>query len=136
MSSYSVYGIGRSQDADIQIDHTSVSRSHAELVVTADGKFYISDCNSSSGTAIRKSGSEPWEKTQQGYVAKTDAILLGGYATSVQELLLAIKDSARGQHGKSGKKGGAESEWSSKEELPEGPVRRDVITGEILKQED
>jgi pSer/pThr/pTyr-binding forkhead associated (FHA) protein len=136
MSSYSVYGIGRNPDADIQIEHSSVSRSHAELVVTADGKFYISDCNSSGGTAIRKSSTEPWEKTRQGYVAKTDAVLLGGYVTSVQELLLEIKDSAKGQHGRTGKKGGADSEWSSKDDLPEGPVRRDAITGEILKQGD
>ncbi len=136
MSNYSVYGIGRSQEVDIQIDHPSVSRFHAELVVTADGKFYISDCNSSGGTAIRKSGTEPWEKTQQGYVLKTDAILLGGYSTSVQELLVNIKDSAKGHHGRQGKLSGTDSEWSSHDDLPKGPVRRDAVTGEILKQED
>ena len=125
MSSFTVYAIGRNPDSDIHIDHPSVSRAHAELLVTADGRFYITDCNSSGGTAIRKSGTGPWEKTRQGYVAKTDAVLLGALVTSVQELLLGVR---------AGKKVAAPG--PSGDDLPEGPVRRDIFTGGILKQED
>jgi len=128
MSRFSVYSIGRSPDSDIVIEHPSVSSSHAELVVTADGRYYLNDCNSSGGTAFRKSSNDPWEKTRQGYVGKTDALLLGSHVTSVQELLTAIKE-FKG-------KGNVVSEPSSRDELPDGPVRRDAITGEILSQED
>lgn len=129
MSRFSVYGIGRSPESDIHVDHPSVSRSHAELVMTADGRFYLTDCNSSGGTSIRKAGESAWARVRQTYVSKTDAVLLGGYQSSVQELIVGIKNAG-------GRAGRGASERTSKDDLPEGPVRRDISSGEILKQED
>jgi hypothetical protein len=38
--------IGRSPDADIVLADASVARQHAELVITADGRFHLTDCGS------------------------------------------------------------------------------------------
>ena len=133
MSRFFVYGIGRSPESDIHVDHPSVSRSHAELVMTADGRLYLTDC-SSGGTSIRKEGESAWARIRQSYVSKADAVLLGGYQTSVQELIVGIKDVAGGAAGTA--VSGAAVERTSKDNLPEGPVKRDISSGEILKQED
>ncbi len=133
MKKFAVYRIGRAEGADIRLADASVSRLHAELLITADGRFFLTDCRSSGGTRIRKSGERQWLGVQQSWVTKTDSVQLGQHQTSIEELLLNIKDS----HGAGKLKGpGGTPEPTSRDELPEGPVRRDLATGEILKQED
>ncbi len=47
------YTIGRESNNDIVIVDSSVSRLHAEIIVSGDGrKILISDCNSSNGTLL------------------------------------------------------------------------------------
>lgn len=59
MAKISVYSIGRSNDADIQLSDPTVSRIHAELVITAAGKYYLTDCASSGGTYTMQGNDKP-----------------------------------------------------------------------------
>ena len=80
----SVYRIGRGPDVDIQINDRSVSRVHAELIVTESGSYYLTDCASKHGSYVVRNG----EKTsiRQEVISPTDEILLGHYRTTVREL--------------------------------------------------
>lgn len=131
MNKFAVFRIGRADTADIRLTDTSVSRLHAELLLTADGRYYLTDCQSSGGTSVQKNRDGQWSRIKQAYVASSDLLLLGQYQTSVEELALQIKN-GRG----AAKLAGLAGEPDPKDELPQGPVRRDLATGEILKQED
>ena len=48
--------IGREYDCDVLLEHISVSRKHAELLVCADGSLELSDLHSLGGTYILRSG--------------------------------------------------------------------------------
>jgi pSer/pThr/pTyr-binding forkhead associated (FHA) protein len=134
MTKYAVFRIGRADSADIQLTDPTISRLHAEILLTADGRFYLTDCQSSSGTSVQQRGASQWSRIQQSYVDKTDRVLLGQYQTSVEELVLNIKD-GKGA-GRLQGLGGGSAAPSPQDDLPEGPVRRDLSTGEVLKQED
>lgn len=77
--------IGRSKDSDIVIEDETVSRFHAELVETGDGRFYLTDRNSSSGTWRREGGD--WAKVRQCFVEADDPLMLGTHAVTVAQLL-------------------------------------------------
>ena len=49
--------IGRSPSADVVIADASLAPHHAELVVTDDGRLYVTDCATDAGTWIRGEGS-------------------------------------------------------------------------------
>lgn len=125
MSGYSLYQIGRSSAADIQIGDSSVSRIHAELIVARDGSYYLTDCGSGGGSFIARGGE--WAPIQQQYISATDNILLGRYQTTAQQLIAMLKD----RQGNS-----AEQTPSPVDDLPSGPVRRNIETGEIISNED
>lgn len=83
--------IGR-KDTDIvlQDPNKDVSRLHAELTVTDDGKYYLADCGSSNGTFVRraKSGQAPvWEEIKQEYVTEQDVVRFGSCEVTVRQLL-------------------------------------------------
>lgn len=44
--------IGRTKENDIAIDHTSVSKHHASLVLNEDGKLLVADTGSTNGTYL------------------------------------------------------------------------------------
>ena len=124
VSGYSLYRIGRSSAADIQIGDSSVSRIHAELIVTRNGSYYLTDCGSGGSFIARD---EEWAPIQQQYIGATDKILLGRYQTTAQQLVSMQKD----RQGNS-----VEQSPSSVDDLPTGPVRRNIETGEIIRDED
>ena len=125
MSGHSLYRIGRSSTADIKIGDSSVSRIHAELIVTRDGSYYLTDCGSGGGSFIARGGE--WAPIQQQYISASDNILLGRYQTTAQQLIAMLKD----PQGNS-----AEQTPSPVDELPSGPVRRNIETGEIISNKD
>ncbi len=120
MSNFFIYRIGRGSDMDICIDDNTVSRVHAELVVTAKGTYYLTDCGSSGGSYVARNGE--WESITQDFIAPMDAILLGRYQTTTQQLMAMVNQGGR--------------DVRRKDDLPEGPVRRNVDTGEIIGDED
>jgi pSer/pThr/pTyr-binding forkhead associated (FHA) protein len=44
--------VGRMPDSEIQIEDTSISRRHAEIVVRADGSLWLTDLKSANGTRV------------------------------------------------------------------------------------
>lgn len=77
--------IGRSRTADVVIADSSVSRAHAELVTTPDGRFYVTDCGSTYGTHVEKNGE--WTALRQGFVDGETPLRLGGFVTCPRELV-------------------------------------------------
>jgi len=130
MGKHTLYVAGRNKDCEIVLDDPTVSRQHLEIVVTASGRFYLTDRNSSSGTTLLRNND--WVALRQAFVEKTDQIRLGELSMTVQELALHIDNYNSSAGSAAGKKPGSGAEWSAKDELPEGPVKRDPITGEIL----
>ena len=120
MSNFFVYRIGRGSNVDIRIDDSTVSRVHAELVGTAKGAYYLTDCVSSGGSYVARNGE--WQPITQDFIAPMDAILLGRYQTTAQQLMAMINQGSQ--------------DVRRKDDLPKGPVRRNVDTGEIIGDED
>lgn len=77
--------IGRSRQADIQLDDASVSRLHAELTVIQGRRYYLTDRNSLAGTRVLHGGR--WVPHRQGYVNSDTKLRLGKYEVSVSDLL-------------------------------------------------
>lgn len=125
--------IGRSPAADIVLADASVGRQHAELVITDDGRFHLTDCGGGDGTwravAVRD-GQEVWERTRQSFVAAGQPLRFGGYRTTVQELLARRQPGPREQGARGTPGGGA----GGAEPGLRGPVERDPRTGEIVRR--
>ena len=122
MSGFSTYRIGRGSGVDIRIDDATVSRLHAELVVTAKGSYYLTDCDSSGGSYVARN--DEWKPIKQEFIAPMEAILLGRYQTTVQQLMAMGQRDSRG------------ADERQKDALPAGPVRRNTDTGEVVRDED
>ncbi|PCJ26901.1 MAG: hypothetical protein COA96_04535 [SAR86 cluster bacterium] len=129
MAKVNAYSIGRSKEADIQLNDPTVSRVHAELVITPSGKYYLTDCGSSGGTYTLQGNEKAAIK--QSYVEQSDNLSFGEYHTTVQQLVAMIDDPTgfgNSDHGKKGKKVAP----SPQDDLPEGPVKRNPASGEII----
>jgi predicted component of type VI protein secretion system len=50
------FKIGRSPDCDVVLADQTVSRHHAEIVVTPSGQLLLNDCRSTHGTAVIERG--------------------------------------------------------------------------------
>ena len=118
------YTIGRNEKSDVPINGPTVSRKHAELTITRDGKYYLIDCSSASGTFV--AGQEEWEKITQSFVAIDDAVLLGRHQVSMSEIINSIETG-------NAMKLDAKSEVPEND-LPSGKVMRDPETGEPVKR--
>ncbi len=88
MANNEIYRIGRVSDMDIQISDTSVSRVHAELIVTHQGAYHLTDCNSTNGSRVARDGA--WVKIRQEFVSATESLSLGDYQTTVQQLIAMV----------------------------------------------
>jgi class 3 adenylate cyclase len=86
-----VYKVGRSPKSDIVMTDGSVSREHAELSETSDGRYSILDLGSSFGTFILREGE--WRKVKQAVVGPDEPIMLGKHRTTPQQML-----TQRGRH--------------------------------------
>ena len=79
--------IGR-KGTDVVLADTNnqISRLHAELTITDTGNYYLVDCGSSNGTAIKRENT--WKLIKQEFVSKDDQVRFGGhYSTTIQYLL-------------------------------------------------
>ena len=86
MSSVACYTIGRA--AAITVQHTTVSRLHAEVIPLPDGRLYVTDCASRNGTFINEDGH--WRKISQDFAGATAQLRFGEVETSVLHLLAII----------------------------------------------
>jgi pSer/pThr/pTyr-binding forkhead associated (FHA) protein len=125
--------IGRSPDADIVLADASVARQHAELVITDDGRFHLTDCGGGDGTwraVAMRAGQEVWERTRQSFVATGQPLRFGSTRVTVQELLARRSPDTREQAAAGPAGGGA----GATEPGLRGPVERDPRTGEIVRR--
>ena len=76
--------IGRSRRADIRLGDATVSRLHAELTVTASGRYYLTDRASLRGTSVRRDGE--WVPHRQGYVGDHERVRFGQFETELSQL--------------------------------------------------
>jgi len=79
--------IGRKgTDIVLEDSEKEISRHHAELTITDNGRYYLVDCGSSNGTAIKREGA--WKPVKQEYVTVEDELRFGTYySIKVSELL-------------------------------------------------
>ena len=118
------YLIGRSEQADVVFSDGSVSRHHAELTLSADGRYYLSDRASTQGTFVMRGSN--WGKIRQDFVAPHDLVRFGNHQTTAAQLLEMISSISDVSSGK-GKKN-----LKDGKDLPSGPVRRNPETGELI----
>lgn len=87
-----VYKIGRSPKSDIVMSEGSISRDHAELSDTDDGRYSIIDVGSTYGTYILREGE--WRKIKQAVIGPDEPVMLGKHRTTPVQML-----KQRGQKG-------------------------------------
>lgn len=80
-----LYKIGRSPKSDIVLTDGSVSRDHAELSDTNDGRYSIVDVGSTYGTFIMREGE--WRKIKQAVIGPDEQVMLGKHKTTPAQML-------------------------------------------------
>ena len=135
------YVIGRSPYADVVLAEPSVARRHAELVVTDDGRHYLSDCASETGTwrlLGADGGKEEWEPLRQAFVGADESLRLGEHRCTLQVLIGEAEQAKAGASGGPARGAGGSGRWRSDfardggSDLPRGRVERDPRTGEVI----
>lgn len=81
---FKTYVVGRSMNADITIDHDTISRQHLEVTITNNHRFFCVDCNTTHGTYFQRN--QEWKKLTQGYVERSDLIRLGEKKVSFSKI--------------------------------------------------
>jgi pSer/pThr/pTyr-binding forkhead associated (FHA) protein len=118
--------VGRSPYADIVIADPSVAEYHAEIVMTDDGRIFVGDCGTNSGTwRLASQGNRPvWIPLRQAFVRAGDVLRLGDFERTVSDILPPVAATQSPDGG----------EWSRREMARSGGrLRRDLMTGEIVR---
>ena len=115
--SHAVYIIGRDSAADVTLPDDTVSRFHAELIVSQDGMLFYSDRSSSGGSFVFHEGQ--WRPIRAYEVLPADRLRLGQHELTVADLLqrLPVKQPPPPPPPVAG----------------DGKVRRDPISGEVMR---
>jgi len=122
--------IGRSPSADVVIADASVAPHHAELVLTDDGRLYLTDCATPGGTWRQGGDGEGalWHPVRQAFVAPDEPLRLGDHRCTAKDLLRAGRGAASEAAGSGGT-------WDGPgRSRVRGPVVRDPATGEIVRR--
>ncbi len=80
-----VYRLGRDGENDIVLDHRSVSRHHAVIVVAPDGVLHLADLGSSNGTYLRTA--DGWARIDDADLKSDAAVRFGSYEAVLSDLL-------------------------------------------------
>lgn len=147
------YVIGRSQFADIVLADRTVASRHAELVETADRRWFLTDCASEGGSFLWTGEGRPqagpmddpeqgrdWLAVRQGFVTAGGYLCFGNHVSSLRSLIAQLPDHQHGRNGagSGGSRGNGDSgngaEDGYDDDLPFGPVERDPLTGEIVRR--
>jgi len=123
--------VGRSSHADIVVADGSVARRHMELVITPDGRYFVTDCATESGTwrVVDMVDDKPvWEETRQAFVHPDQALRLGTYDCTLNGLFAKLGPITVEEGGGRGDGPGKPAP------RPRGPVARDPRTGEIVRR--
>ena len=80
--------IGRAPTNDVVLADTSISRLHAELICSKNGKLFLIDCHSSNGTNLIRNGEK--KPISQEFLITNDMLEFGDIKLSVNDLLEAV----------------------------------------------
>ena len=130
MSTVACYTVGRDATAII-VQHTTVSRLHAEVIPLPDGRLYVTDCASRNGTFINEDGR--WRRISQDFASGGARLRFGEVETRVSHLL-AIIAQLQGS-GRAGAAGSAGAEQEEKLDASQG-VALNPETGEPIALAD
>lgn len=83
---FQTLSIGRHRNSDIRLKESTVSRRHAEVTVTGDGRYYLTDCGSLHGTQV-SSGDGAWVNHRQGFVEASATVRLGTFEACIDDLV-------------------------------------------------
>lgn len=78
--------IGRHRDSDIRLKESTVSRRHAEVTVTGEGRYYLIDCGSLHGTQVN-GGDGAWVNHRQGFVEASATVRFGAFEACLGDLV-------------------------------------------------
>jgi hypothetical protein len=122
--------IGRSPSADVVIADASLAPHHAELVITRDGRLYLTDCATDGGTWVMREGQSAsgWQPVRQGFVRPDQPLRLGDHQCTANDLLRRSRGAPTDPSAGAGEREGA---WQRR---VRGPVARDPTTGEIVRR--
>jgi len=104
-----IFHIGRDPDCEIPIADDTISRFHAEVQLTDDGRLFVIDTNSSNGTFLIREGVK--ERITQATADVGDSISFGDCCFEVSDLIADIR--SRSRHRSQGSAGNHPSEPSS-----------------------
>ena len=76
--------IGRSEFNEARLDDPTVSRRHAEMIVLADGRLFVTDCMSTGGTHVNVNGQ--WSPIRQTYVEPNSQLRFGNVVMMANEI--------------------------------------------------
>jgi hypothetical protein len=130
--------VGRSPFADVVMADPSIATHHAEIVVTDDGRLYLTDCASENGTwrLDRGSGDAPggeqhWRPVRQAFVAEDEPLKLGEHRCTAGQLVRAAREGGP----REGQSVALQQERLERDRPRlRGRVERDAATGEIVRR--
>jgi hypothetical protein len=125
--------IGRSPFADVVMADPSIAIHHAEIVITDDGRLYLTDCASDRGTwrLDAPGGEQHWQPVRQAFVGEDERLKLGEHRCTARQLIRAAREGSPGETQSS-----ALQQERLERERPRlrGRVERDAATGEIVRR--
>lgn len=126
--------IGRSPSADVVIADASVAPHHAEIVITDDGRYHLTDCATEGGTWRQGTGEgrAHWHPVRQAFVDPAEPLRLGDHLCSVAELLRRAGEGPRAEGPGVAAAGGDGAPGPS--QRIRGLVERDPATGDIVRR--
>jgi pSer/pThr/pTyr-binding forkhead associated (FHA) protein len=117
--------VGRSPYADVVVADPTVAEFHAEIVRTDDGRIFVDDCGSASGTRrlVESNGRSAWTLLRQGFIGIGDTLRLGEHECLVADLVAAATEDRVVHRGS-----------RAVPVRPGGRLSRDPWTGEIVRR--
>ena len=126
--------IGRSAYADTILADASIAPHHAELVVTDDGRYFLTDCAGDTGTwrQKRQADGSGWTAIRQDFVTPDEPLRLGDHFCTAAELASAGAADQPAESQGDGN-GGDGRRGAGTVQRARGRVERNPITGEIVR---
>ena len=89
MSRTRIYLVGSHPRSDVWLNHESVSKRHAEVLRLPDGRLYVTDCHSTSGTYLVYGDAE--QRFRQEFLPEAARIRFGARLMTTSELQRACR---------------------------------------------
>ncbi len=90
--------VGSSQQADVRLAHTGISRRHLELAPSGQpGSYFVTDLNSTNGTYVVSPGNQSVRIKRSTCVNEHNILLLGNYRITVGDIIRKWQQGKRPQ---------------------------------------